>query len=328
MNDDEAVAAVRTALAEARDSLGDVRMERPAAALTARARARRLRRGLYGGVAVTAALAIGLLLAGVLPAVGRATGQRGAAQARTVAYVVSRVESALAGEHLVFHGTTTSTSQTSVTWAYGRRSRFEEFSSKACGHVLPDLACTGHGGPVPGLASGTALIGGKLVGAYVTYFNHRYSLSALPGPGPANACSAAALTLGGPPMAGNHWSDFIHATLACGAAKVTGHVRIDGVETTKITGKPITVRLLRGYGKLVHEHSAKAEWIWYVNPKTYLPVRMYGSTQTFGGPGGGTVFASVTDVHWLPPTPGNVAKALVTIPPGFHRWRGNPGGQG
>jgi hypothetical protein len=328
MNDDEAVTVVRTALAEARDSLGGVRMERPAAALTARARARRLRRGLYGGVTVTAALAFGLLLAGVLPVGGRAAGQQATAQARAVAYVVSRVENALAGEHLVFHGTTTSTSQTSLTWAYGRRSRFEEFTSKACGRMLPNLECTGHGGSVAGLASGTALIGGKLVGAYVTYFNHRYSLSPLRGPGPANACSASALTLGGPPMAANHWSDFIHATLACGAAKVTGHVRIDGVETTKIAGKPITVRLSRGYGKLVHEHSAKAEWIWYVNPKTYLPVRMYGSTQTFGGPGGGTLFASVTDVHWLPPTPGNIAKTLVAIPPGFHRWPDNPGSQG
>jgi hypothetical protein len=46
---------------------------------------------------------------------------------------------------------------------------------------------------------------------------------------------------------------------------------------------------------------------------------MYGSTQTFGGPGHGTLFASVTDVRWLPPTAANTAKALVTIPAGFHR---------
>ena len=29
------------------------------------------------------------------------------------------------------------------------------------------------------LAQGTALVGGKLVGAYVTYFDHKYSLSPL-----------------------------------------------------------------------------------------------------------------------------------------------------
>jgi hypothetical protein len=29
------------------------------------------------------------------------------------------------------------------------------------------------------------------------------------------------------------------------------------------------------------------------------------------------VFTSVTDVQWLPPTAANIAKTLVTIPPGF-----------
>ena len=120
-------------------------------------------------------------------------------------------------------------------------------------------------------------------------------------------------------MAANNWSDFIHATLACGAANVTGHVRIDGVDTTKITGVPVTVRLSKGYAGAVRERWARARWILYVNPRTYLPVRMYGSTQTFGGPGRGTLFASVTDVRWLPPTAANTAKALVTIPAGFHR---------
>jgi hypothetical protein len=55
-----------------------------------------------------------------------------------------------------------------------------------------------------------------------------------------------------------------------------------------------------------------------VNPKTYLQVRIYGSTQTFGGPAGGTQSSSVTDVQWLPPTAANIAQALVTIPAGFH----------
>jgi hypothetical protein len=270
-----------------------------------------------GAAAVTAAAAVAVITA---VSGGLARHGAGGAQARTVAYVVRRVENALAGEHLVFRGTTTSTSQTSITWAYGRRSRFEEFTEKACGHMLPNLECTGHGGPVPALASGTALIGGKLVGAYVTYFDRRYSLSPLRRPVPANACSTtSALVMGGPPMTASHWSDFIHATLACGAATVTGHVRIDGVETTRITGVPVTVKLAAGYAKAVRERWARARWILYVSPRTYLPVRMYGSTQTFGGPGRGTLFASATDVRWLPPTAANTAKALVTIPAGFHR---------
>ena len=56
-----------------------------------------------------------------------------------------------------------------------------------------------------------------------------------------------------------------------------------------------------------------------MNPQTYLPVRMIGVTETFGGSGGHTRFASVTNVRWLPPTAANRAKALVTIPPGYHR---------
>lgn len=73
--------------------------------------------------------------------------------------------------------------------------------------------------------------------------------------------------------------------------------------------------------------AAPGRWRLYVNPTTYLPVRMYGSTETFGGKGGKTLFSSVTNVQWLLPTPANVAKALVTIPPGFHRFFGPAGDQ-
>jgi len=106
-----------------------------------------------GAAAVTAAAAVA-----VITGVSGGLARHGAdgAQARTVAYVVRRVEDALTGQHLVFRGTTTSTTQTSVTWAYGPRYRFEEFTEKACGRPLPNLACSGHGGSVPALASGTA----------------------------------------------------------------------------------------------------------------------------------------------------------------------------
>ena len=329
MTDDEALATVRTALAEARDTLSSVHMARPAGTLIARARARRLRRGLCGGVAVTAALAVGLLLAGVLPASGGTASQTSSvAKARTVAYVVSRVERALAGTHLVFLGRTSSiTWGPSVTWAYGSRNRFEEFTGKACGHTDSNGWCTYHGGSVRFIAQGTALVHGKLRGVYVTYYDRRYSLSSVSVP-PASACSKTdALGMGGPPDTTRHWSAFIHTTLACGAARVTGHVWINGVETTKITGRPVKVKLSPGYSKVVRESWARVQWILWVNPKTYLPVRMYGSTQTFGGAGGTVTSSGVTNVTWLPPTRGNIAKTLVRIPPGFRQWAGSPGNQ-
>jgi hypothetical protein len=280
-------------------------------------RRRRIVRGaVLGGVAVTAAsvVAVAMTAAGTVAQPGRDL-----AQARAAALVVSRVKTALASEHNVFVGRTLSTDDSpSVTWAYGAHNRFEEFTGTQCGQVNASGDCSHQGGSERYLAAGTALVNGKLTGAYVTYFDHKYSLSPVYST-PASACGKAAIGMGGPPVPTAHWSSFIQATLDCGAARVTGHVWINGQPTIRITGKPITVRLGRGEGHAVHEKYGRALWTLYVNPSSYLPVRMIGVTETFGGSGGHTRFESVTNVRWLPPTPGNVARALVTIPPGYQR---------
>jgi hypothetical protein len=282
-----------------------------------RHRRRWIFRGTLAGVAaVTAAAAAAVAVTAASTVV-----QPGSSlvQAQAAAHVVSRVKHALASEHRVFVGSTMSTGdQPSVTWAYGAHNRFEEFTGPQCGQVNRSGDCSHQGGSVRYLATGTALVSGKLTGAYVTYYDHKYSLSPVY-TAPPSACGKAALGMGGPPVPTAHWSSFIKATLDCGAAKVTGHVWINGQETIQITGKPITVRLSPGYGKTVHERYARALWTLYVNPSTYLPVRMIGVTETFGGSGGHTRFQSVTNVRWLPPTSANVAQALVTIPPGYHQ---------
>jgi hypothetical protein len=279
-------------------------VQAPAGLARTAGRLRRRRTGVRaaaacGTAAVTAAAVIAVA-AGASGAPARSTAN--GVQARTAAYVVRRVENALAGERLVFRGRTVSTGGPSVTWGYGPRNRYEEFF---------------HGRRY--LAEGTALRDGKLTGAYVTYFDRKFSLSQLTAPAKSACSTTNALGMGGPPVVTNHWSAFISATLACGAANVTGHVRIDGVETTRITGTPVTVRLSPGYAKAVHEKQARVEWTLYVNPTTYLPVRMVGSTETFGGPARSTRFASVTDVQWLRPTRANIDATLVTIPAGFHQ---------
>ena len=283
-------------------------------------RRRTARRVLLAGGTVTATAAAVII---ATAAAGGSTARTGSslAQARETAYVVSRVENALATQHDVFRGVSMSTGdQPSITYAYGQRSRFEEFTGSACGHAAyPSGDCTHRGGSEPYLAQGTARIDGKLMAAYVTYFDHRYNLSRDVYVPPSSACGKGAMEMGGPAAANGAWPAFVKATLACGAAQVTGQVRINGVDTTKITGKPVTVRLSKGEGRSVREKYARARWTWYVNPHTYLPVRMIGATETFGGPGGHTRFASVTNVQWLPPTAANKAKALVTIPPGYHR---------
>ena len=269
-----------------------------------------------GTAAVTAAAVVAVAAgAGGSPArIGPALGR-----VHTTAYVISRVEKALAGQHLVLHGRISGVWGPSNSWAYGPRHRFEEVTGSDCGHALPSGDCTHRGGSEPYLAVGTALIGGKLTGVYVTYYNHKWSQ--LPErPIPASACSTTgALGMGGPPIPTSDWPAFIRATLACGAAAVTGHARIDGVETVRITGSPVTVKLPPGEARAVRAKWVRSRWTLYVDPRTYLPVRVSGSSRTFGGPAPSTYSTSVTDMQWLPPTAANVAQTLVTIPAGFQQ---------
>jgi hypothetical protein len=283
------------------------------------ARGRAVRRHRMAFRAVAGAGAAAVTAAVVIAATGGASPGGGAVQARTVAYVTSRVESALASQNMVYAARTqNSIGRSTITWAtwgYRSRGQIEEFAgSRWC----PSRgACTHRGGSGLALADGTALVGGKLVSAYVTYYNREFSLSRLV-PTAARACSTtAAFELGGPSTVTSHWPAFIGATLRCGAATVTGHVRVDGVETTKITGKPVTIRLPPGEARDIGEKWTTARWAVYVNPTTYLPVRMEGSSTTFGGRWPSSTSSSVTDVKWLPSTAANIAKTLVTIPAGF-----------
>ena len=264
----------------------------------ARVRHRRMALRAAAGAGTAAVTAVVVIAA----TGGADAGGGGATQARTTAYVVSRVDNALAGQHLVLRGRTSGVWGPSISWAHGPRNRFEEL--------------TGSGEPY--LAVGTALIGGKLTGVYVTYYNRKWSLQ--PESVPASACSkTGALEMAGPPVPASDWSAFIRATLACGAATVTGHVWIGGVETLRITGSPVTFKLPPGEARAVREKWARDRWTLYVNPTTYLPVRISGSGYTYGGPAPSTYSTSVTDIRWLRPTAANIAKTLVTIPAGFRQ---------
>jgi hypothetical protein len=271
------------------------------------------RAALGCGTATAAAVAVIAVIAVTGPDARPGTG--GATTARTTAYVVTRVEQALGAEHFVIQGRATgswtfsvhghqvrgSGGQT-VSWTYGKRDRTVEFTLSG----------------KPWLADGTALIAGKLTGAYVTYYDHKYSLYRLDR-APLKACSATAqLILGGPAVTMPRWPAFIRAMLGCEAATVTGHARIGGVETTVISGS-IDIPLSKGYARTVMETRVRVRYSLYVDSATYLPVRAYGSTETYGGPRGPTISAYVTKVRWLPPTKANIAKALVTIPPGYQQ---------
>jgi len=63
MNDDEMLATMRSSLTAVKESLTDVRLETPVNAIQARARGRRLRRGLAGAGTTGLALGVGFALA-------------------------------------------------------------------------------------------------------------------------------------------------------------------------------------------------------------------------------------------------------------------------
>jgi hypothetical protein len=286
-------------------------------------RLRRRRRAIRAAAACgTAAVVAVVVIAVTSLAVGApARSGPGLAQTRTAAYVISRVENALAAEHFVLRGQTSGGGWgPTIAWVYGARTRFVEFTGRECGHAAPNGACTHRGGSEPYLTQGDALVRGKRYDVYVTYFDRKWSGSPGWQPAPASACSrTGALEMSGPAIVTSHWPAFIKATLGCGAATVTGHVRIDGRETTKITGSPVTVRLPGGEARAVREKWVRARWTLYVDSKTYLPVRISGSNRSFGGPAPSYVFSTVTDIQWLRPTAANIAKTLVTVPPGFRR---------
>jgi hypothetical protein len=190
---------------------------------------------------------------------------------------------------------------TSTTWSYGPRHQYEFFRP----------------GQGPYSAQGTALIHGKLTDVYVTYYDRTWSLS--PAPLPVKKCSEIdAMQFAGPSLPAGSWQDFIKASLSCGGAAVTGHVWIGGVKTTEISGRPVTVRVPASSAHPTAWVRARVRWTLFVNPATYVPVQMFGST-TVIGKSGRLLSAGVTDIHLLRPTAANIAKTLVTIPAGFHR---------
>jgi hypothetical protein len=165
-------------------STADVRVP---ADILARARTRVRHRQLavraalaFGTAAVTAAAVVAV----TLPGPGSVT------NAQTTAYVIKRVQNALARANFVIQGQASGTMTVPVhgrrvsssngltsSWTYGNRSQMVELTGPGCGHYLPNGDCTHRGGSERYLADGAALIGGKLTEAYVTYYDHKYSLS-------------------------------------------------------------------------------------------------------------------------------------------------------
>lgn len=86
--------------------------------------------------------------------------------------------------------------------------------------------------------------------------------------------------------------------ISCGALKVTGRQRVNGIEAIELTSSL---------------GSAFDETVW-VNPATYLPTRI-----NINSVPGTPVQKQTADITWLPATAQNLAKLTVPIPAGFRR---------
>jgi hypothetical protein len=221
-----------------------------------------------------------------------------------IAYVVHRVENAVANDNRVMRETRSlddpdsggvgffdgQPSSESVTWAYQGRNSTETLGTH---------------GQLQGI-SGTGIVDGKLQGVQVDYILHQWGL--IPGNfsgAPANACTNVGFmdAIGSPDT---NWPLLIAATLACGGYKMAGYADIGGSKAVQITGSRVI-----GTGSAQSTNTVTL----FVSPSTYLPVQI---TLSLASPGLRTSLTSF-GFKWLPPNAANRARASVTVPCGYQR---------
>jgi len=281
--------------------------------VTGRARAR-LRRKKTAARAALAAGTAGLTAAAVVAVMGTGQGVPRPGT-RTAAYVISQVETALA--------TTTKVVQTKTTFS-------APFPPVVAWNYRSDMRLTQSGFIAPALAKhmpwaqgrvhwavGIATAGGKRIYAQIDYRHRRWANAGMLGFTP-NACATRLdiVEFNAP----GRWEPYLRQALACGLFKVTGHARVDGVPTVKLSGSTVDRHFWtskgEGRGPLVVAGTL------YVNPKTYLPVLMIWRNLSHyrdGSPLTGTVRQ---EIRALPASTGNIARASVTIPAGFRKVPG------
>ena len=307
--------AVEDLLREGLDRLtADVQVP-PGVTSKARAHLRRkkmaVRVALAGGVAaVTAAAVIAATVPGQV--------DPGPLQARTAAYVISRVATALATTNKVIRTETIfSAPYPSVMgWNYRTDMRLTQ-----SGYIAPAL--------VPGMpwaqgrvhwGVGTTRFHGRRIYAQIDYRHHEWANAGILGFVP-NACTVRfdIVEFNGPAQ----WPAYIRQALACGLFKVAGHAQVNGARTIKLVGSTTDWNF---WSQLPHSEGRgplRVDATLYVNPKTYLPVLVIWNNRTHyrdGRPLDGTTRQEITA---LPATRGNIAKANVTVPAGFREVRSN-----
>jgi hypothetical protein len=109
---------------------------------------------------------------------------------------------------------------------------------------------------------------------------------------------------GGGHLTPAEWTALISKALSCRLFQAAGHQQVGGVDALRLTATP---RLLRELHGVAADIGPKVT-LW-VNPKTFLPVRLALSPQ------------ERADFGWLKPTAANLAALRVTVPAGLHQVR-------
>jgi hypothetical protein len=287
------------------------------AGLVGRARRRlRRRRQLAAVSAIAGAAAFATVAAVVVPGAGASPGDT--LRAQTDAYVIQRIEAAtLATTNVVLQAETSFSPAfpTITQWSYRQDDRAVQSG------VLHVAGVPWAQGQVS-WAAGTAVIHGRLTYVQADYRHHEwYQTSAfLVVP---NACTGL---LDAAEFNFVSWPAYVRQTLSCGKFHVAGYAWVDGKKTIKITGSMTELHWWAGLPHAAGRGALHVDAVFYVDPSTYLPQRIVWSNWSYAVAGGilrGTVSQ---DFQVLPPTPGNVAKATVTIPAGFDKVSGDPFG--
>ncbi len=274
-----------------------------------KARAHRRHRRIVTRTALACGTAA-VAAAAVIAATGPGQGAEAPVRARTAAYVIQRVENALAGNNMVMQTeyTFSPAFPKIMQWSYRGNVRLVQSG------FMPPAAVKGlpwaQGQESWGI--GTARINGKRTWVQVDYRPHEWYPTPALGFAP-NGCSNGPSWAeeGGP----GNWAAYIRQALSCGEFTIAGHAWVNGTKTIKITGSLTEPDFWTGpHGE---NHTLHADVTLYVDPSTHLPVRVIwnNSSQAANGkPLHGTVRQ---DIRILPPTPRNAAKASVTVPAGF-----------
>jgi hypothetical protein len=266
-----------------------------------------VRAALAGGAAAVTAAAV---MAATIP--GRDAA--GPFNARTTAYVISRITSALATPNQVIQTETIFSAPYPpvMSWTYRNDMRVSQ-----SGYIPPAL--------VPDMPwaqgrvhwnVGTTRVHGRRIYAQIDYPHHWWANAGILGFSP-NACTVHLdiVEFNSPAQ----WSAYVRQALACGLFKVAGHAQVSGVQAIKLVGSMTEWHF---WSQLPHGEGRgplRVDVTLYVNPRTYLPMLVIWNNRTHyrdGRPLDGTIRQEITA---LPATPGNVAQANVTIPSGFRK---------